>query len=124
VVTFEVKVEVKGDDQSLLKPEMTANVEILAVEKSQVLQVPVKALEIRRNERFVTVRKSDGTEERKPVTIGVTDGVAIEIVSGLQQGDQVVISNRKARSRWQTGNGKDARRPHSPGGMMKKGSRK
>ncbi|MFH2064841.1 MAG: efflux RND transporter periplasmic adaptor subunit [Pseudomonadota bacterium] len=124
VVTFEVKVEVKGQDRNLLKPEMTANVEIMAVEKNGVLLVPLKAIERKRNEQFVTVRKADGTDERKLVTTGVTDGVSVEILSGLQRGSQIAIPSKGAQSRWQVDgdkNGDNARKNPRKMGLMGRG---
>jgi HlyD family secretion protein len=44
VVTFEVKIEVQGKNKLLLKPEMTANVEIIVAEKEGVLLVPYEAI--------------------------------------------------------------------------------
>jgi len=44
VVTFEVTIEVTSRNKGLLKPEMTANVEIIAAEREDVLQVPVEAV--------------------------------------------------------------------------------
>lgn len=120
VVTFEVKVEVKGDDRNLLKPEMTANVEIMAVEQNGVLLAPLKAIERKRNEQFVTVRKADGTDEQKMVTTGVTDGVSVEILSGLQKRDQIVVSSKGAQSRWQRDDDKTGKNPRRTG-LMRKG---
>lgn len=44
VVTFEVKIEVVDERKDLLKPEMTANVEVVIERKEDVLAVPVEAL--------------------------------------------------------------------------------
>lgn len=44
VVTFEVRIEVASDNKAMLKPEMTANVEIVIEKKDDVLYVPVGAV--------------------------------------------------------------------------------
>jgi multidrug efflux pump subunit AcrA (membrane-fusion protein) len=44
VVTFEVKIEVTSDNRMLLKPMMTANVEIVSSEKKDVLLVPMNGV--------------------------------------------------------------------------------
>jgi len=92
VVTFEVKTEITGDQRDLLKPEMTANVEITAVEKDNVILVPVDAVGGKGRERFVTIAEEDGSTEERPVTIGDTDGERMEIVSGLSEGETIVAS--------------------------------
>jgi len=107
VVTFEVKVEVRGPSSRLLKPEMTANVEIVAVEKEDVLLLPAQALGRKRRERFVILPKPDGTEEERTVTTGASDGEKIEIVDGLAEGETVLLPRAGAGSRWRN---PDARR--------------
>ena len=44
VVTFEVKIEVMDRNKSLLKPEMTANIEIIVAQKDAALLVPSEAI--------------------------------------------------------------------------------
>jgi HlyD family secretion protein len=90
-VTFEVKMEVAAEAQSMLKPEMTANIEITAAEKDDTLLVPAGAAVRRvRGQRFVTVVRDDGTKEEVPVEIGITDGTKTEITKGLEVGQTVV----------------------------------
>jgi RND family efflux transporter MFP subunit len=100
VVTFEVKVEVKGPNCGLLKPEMTANVRITAVEKNDVLLLPVNAVVRKRQERIVSVRKADGASEERTVKTGSSDGEMIEIAEGLSEGEKVVMPAGSAQSRW------------------------
>jgi multidrug resistance efflux pump len=100
VVTFEVKIEVKGRNRQFLKPEMTADVEVIAVEKDNVLLVPVTAIERRRSDTFVSLYNSDTTVVRQ-VTIGDSDGEFMEIVEGLKEGDVVSAGSGSMSSRWQ-----------------------
>ena len=102
VVTFEVKIEVQGRDKLLLKPEMTANVEIIVAEKEEALLVPSEAVLRKEQEHFVRVKKDDGSVEERPVQTGISDGVVTEITSGLNQGDTVLYRKGEARSRWRT----------------------
>ncbi len=106
VVTFEVKVEVSGTDQHLLKPEMTANVEIVAVQKESVLLIPVPAMERGKSEYFVTVIK-DGISKMRTIKIGISDGEFIEIISGLSEGEQILIPENASQGRW--GKGEDSK---------------
>lgn len=108
VVTFDVKIEVIGESKELLKPEMTANVEIVAARKADVLHVPVEAVVRRRDARIVKLRtKSNETEERT-VQVGISDGVRQEITAGLEEGDEVEVSVRTAESQWRSGSGAQA----------------
>ena len=102
VVTFEVKIEALGKTKSLLKPEMTANVEIIVAEKEEALLVPAETVLHKEREPFVQVIKDDGSVKERPVQLGISDGVATEITSGVNQGDTVVYHKGKAQSRWRT----------------------
>ena len=64
VVTFEVRIEVISENKGKLKPEMTANVQIVAGERNNVLVVPSAAVTRKQNTYTVTAKKPDGgTEE-------------------------------------------------------------
>ena len=102
VVTFEVKIEVRGRNRSLLKPEMTANVEIIVAEKEEVLMVPSEAVLYKKGGYFVRVQKDDGSIEERPVQAGISNGVVIEIIKGLSQGDTIIYRKGEAQSRWRT----------------------
>ncbi len=100
VVTFEVKIEILGKNKLMLKPEMTANIEIVAQEEKSALLVPVEAVSRKKKLQIVNVQKADGTTEERPVTVGISDGVKIAITSGLSEGETVVIREGEAESRW------------------------
>jgi HlyD family secretion protein len=100
VVTFEVKIEVLGDNKQLLKPEMTANIEIIAQRAENVPLLPVTAVTRKEGKRIVYVQKPDGSSEEREVEVGISDGVEIAILSGLTEGETVVIRKDEADSRW------------------------
>lgn len=105
VVTFEVRIEVLGEKKQLLKPEMTANIEIIADREEDALLVPVEAVFRMRGKRFATVQKADGATEEREVQVGITDGVNMAIASGLTEGEAVVVYKGEAESRWRSMSG-------------------
>jgi hypothetical protein len=110
VVTFEVKVEVTSPEKHLLRPEMTANLEVLIAEKSGVLLAPNDALLRKAGRLTVTVRQHDGTTEEREVRTGISDGKNTEVTSGLAGGEQVVRGTN-ADSKWQGQGQNQSRRP-------------
>ena len=104
VVTFEVKIEVEGENRRLLKPEMTANIEVLVYEKVDALLVPVEAVSRRRGTPVVRVPGASDTAEQRAVTIGMTNGEHVEILSGLNEGDAIELRENATQSRWQGDN--------------------
>jgi HlyD family secretion protein len=121
VVTFEVKIEVLGERKSLLKPEMTANVEIVADEKDDALLVPSEALVRKDGRRFAAVLEADGTTQERPVETGLDDGTQVEITSGLKEGETVVVRKGEVESRWRQGSNNAARQGRMTQRMMSGG---
>ncbi|OHA34239.1 MAG: hypothetical protein A2928_03165 [Candidatus Taylorbacteria bacterium RIFCSPLOWO2_01_FULL_45_15b] len=82
-----------NDDPRILSG-MTANVEIIVDEKKGVLVVPQRAIESRDENKFVQALISGEVVEIE-VTTGLRSAEGeIEIVSGLREGDKVLVSPR------------------------------
>jgi HlyD family secretion protein len=100
VVTFEVKIEITGDDKALLKPLMTTNVTIVIERHENVVAVATEGLVRRKGHWFALAVKDAGGVEEREVKIGLTDGTMTEIASGLQDGERVQIQRNEAASKW------------------------
>jgi HlyD family secretion protein len=118
VVSYDVVLAARNPELKLL-PGMTANVKIQTALKADVLKVPVTALRVRIADaevahpaRPTAARESgDGTPGRlylverdgsvKPVLVrlGITDGTAVEVLSGdVREGQPVVVGTGEARA--------------------------
>lgn len=73
-----------------IRPGMGATLKIATIEKKGVLLVPSRAVRNAGSQKIVTVAFNGGPQNLV-VQTGVTDGSSIEIISGLEQGQQVVI---------------------------------
>jgi len=121
VVTFEVRIEILSKNKSLLKPEMTTNIEVIVAEKDDVLAIPVGALSRVHGQYFVSIQKVDGTTEEREVEIGINNGEMVEIVSGLAESDTVVVSGGAGFSQWKREGGPGGNNPaRLMGGMKRK----
>ncbi len=75
-----------------LKPGMNATVQISAVNKTDILTLPPEAVLDMRGRKMVRIVGEDGQPGRpQPVVAGVSSYDRIEIISGLAEGDVVVI---------------------------------
>jgi HlyD family secretion protein len=93
VTTFEVRVSINNPGGEL-KANMTANAEILLDEHKGVLTVPENAVvyDGQKNASVQVPDKGQKDGARKvPVTVGLSNGSVTEILSGLKDGDQVVL---------------------------------
>ena len=119
VVTFEVKLEVTSPEKNLLRPEMTAGVEILIAEKNNALLVPTDSLLRKRGKATVTVQKTGAVSEEREVGVGISDGKMVEITSGLTDGETVIVRNGGLDSKWQ-GQGQGPNRSQNPARTMQR----
>jgi HlyD family secretion protein len=93
VTTFEVRVSINNPGGEL-KANMTANAEIILDEHKGVLMVPESAV-MYDNQKKASVeipdKKQKEGKRKVPVTVGLSNGSVTEILSGLKEGDQVVL---------------------------------
>jgi HlyD family secretion protein len=93
VTTFEVRVSISNPGGEL-KAEMTANAEVILDEHKNVLQIPEGAILYDKDKKAsVEVpdpRAKDG-KKKLAVNIGISNGAKTELLSGLKEGDEVVL---------------------------------
>ena len=81
----------------VMRSGMTANVTFVTEQKQGVLRVPSEA--VRREEGRTTVqlpgRTGPGRPEIKAVETGATDGKWVEVISGLSEGDSVLVRSKR-----------------------------
>ena len=89
VVKYIVVVALDGEQGGLLRPEMTASVQI-KLETRSVLAVPARA--IRREDGADVVYVLSGDEAvSRPVRVGWREGPWAEIVDGLAEGERILV---------------------------------
>ncbi|MBM2826733.1 MAG: family efflux transporter, subunit, partial [Dehalococcoidia bacterium] len=93
VTSYQVSLGI-GEGQGI-KAGMTAFAEIVYASKENVITVPSRAVTRQGRNQMVKVMV-DGKPQAKEVKTGITDGSKIEVVEGLQEGEQVVIPNSTA----------------------------
>ncbi len=81
-----------ADQLALLRLGMSAVIEIVVSEKDDALMVPIEAVFVLDNQPSVLVNK-DGEVTRRPVELGEVTVNAIEVVTGVFAGDELVIPN-------------------------------
>ena len=92
VVTYGVTVAIK-DPHHRLKPDMTATVEVTVSARPNALVVPDEAVKPENLESFVGVLPPGATTPvKRKVVIGASDGTNTQIVSGLKDGEVVVLA--------------------------------
>jgi len=93
VVNYEVILDIEKKNISKLRPEMTANVVATTGTRKNVLTIPKAAVK-REGKETYTVMQVDGKLVDRPIELGWRDDKVIQVVSGLEDGDQVGIPNK------------------------------
>ena len=93
VVTYQVKASlVLAADAPRPAPGMNARGQIITESKPNLLVVPPRAIRKSGNDQVVDVRR-DGSIVAQVVTTGATDTGQVEVVTGLVEGDVVVVAS-------------------------------
>jgi HlyD family secretion protein len=93
VTTFEVRVSI-NNPEGVLKAMMTANAEIILEEHKGVLQIPEGAIVYDKDKKAsveVPAPKAKEGKKKVAVNIGISNGAKTELLSGLKEGDEVVL---------------------------------
>lgn len=91
IVTYNVTVDMEPSDLAV-RPMMTAAVDMIVARKEEALLVPIRALRRDRQGRYVEELRN-GAPARLPVSTGLTNAEYAEVLSGLEEGQQVIVSS-------------------------------
>jgi HlyD family secretion protein len=95
VMTYDVPISIQGADNLPLLVGMTANVVIQTGSVENALLIPTMALAKSSGMYYVEVPNTldaQGAPESVPVEVGLSDGTYTQIVRGLVEGDQVLVT--------------------------------
>ena len=95
-VQFTIKADVDIDSSTRIRAGYSANAEIELESKDSVLVIKEALLQFNRitEKPFVELLKENGRFQTKNVEIGISDGINVEIIEGIKEGDEVKIWNK------------------------------
>ncbi len=91
-IQFEIKAAVTIPEDAFIRAGYSANAEIVLKRAENVLTVPESTIEFHGDSAFVQWVKQETPEqlfERRPVKVGLSDGIKIEILEGLTLDDKI-----------------------------------
>jgi RND family efflux transporter MFP subunit len=91
VVNYIVLLEFDGQDSFILRPEMTAHVELQVEQRPGVLTLARRAIRREDGQQFVTVRR-DGVWVDQQIVAGWRTDHRVEIAKGLAEGEMVQLN--------------------------------
>lgn len=94
VVTFDLDVVITDKKFSMLKPGMSADLQVIVNKVEDTLIVPVTA--VRAEGRKQSLQSPTG--ETIAIKIGPSDGTNVAVTEGVKEGDEVVLNNQRANN--------------------------
>jgi len=92
ITIFKVKIEVTGEGISLLKPMMTANVEIISNKIPDTLYLAREAINKDDDGRFAIILEA-GMPKKARIKPGIRNPIYSQILSGLVNGQEVIVGD-------------------------------
>jgi hypothetical protein len=86
-----------GDGDSEAVPGMAVSVKFVLYSKKDALAVPAACVHEEDDKHFVCFPSADGGENRREVTVGRTDDGRTEILTGLREGDQILLERAASK---------------------------
>lgn len=87
---FDIEINLTAPDSVELRAGYSANADIIIRRAEDALQIPERLLLFEGDSIFVEVQTDAGMVEKRPVTLGLSDGVNAEITEGIAESTLVV----------------------------------
>ncbi|WP_242121009.1 efflux RND transporter periplasmic adaptor subunit [Aestuariivivens sediminicola] len=98
-VQFTIKADVEVASSKNIRAGYSANAEIEVENKDSVLVIKEALVQFNRftDNPFVEVLEEDGTFKKKEVRLGTSDGIIVEILDGVEEGDKIKVWNKASK---------------------------
>ena len=90
-ILFEMKAAMNIPSNVFVRAGYSANAEIILDKRENILTIPESSVEFNVDTAFVYVVTNEKSQEfeRKPIKIGLSDGIKIEVTEGLKENDKI-----------------------------------
>lgn len=87
---FDIEISLHDIGDSFLRAGYSANADIIITKKTDIILVPERLVSMSDSVITVEVQDTAGNIETRDVTTGLSDGINIEIATGLEEGELIV----------------------------------
>ena len=92
ITIFKVKIEIVGSGKNILRPMMSANIDIATAHAKDTLYISRGAVRKNEGETYVAVLE-DGKPRKLAVEIGLQNPIHAQVLSGLEAGQKVILGD-------------------------------
>ncbi|MGB0293310.1 MAG: efflux RND transporter periplasmic adaptor subunit [Flavobacteriaceae bacterium] len=95
-VQFKIEGDVEVGDEFLVRAGYSANASLILERKENILVIPEALLQFDRTTEkpFIEVETGEQQFERRDIEVGISDGINIEILSGVEENDKIKEWNK------------------------------
>ena len=95
-VQFKIEAELALDDDTFVRAGYSANGALVVNSKTDIMVIPEAVLQFdrRTQQPFVEIEISDQNFERRELETGLSDGIKVEVLSGVEMTDNIKIWNK------------------------------
>ena len=95
-VQFKIEGDVSLDNSFFIRAGYSANASLVLEEKDSVLALKEAWLQFDKETEkpFVEVKTGENTYERRDLETGISDGIFVEILSGITEEDEIKVWNK------------------------------
>jgi HlyD family secretion protein len=100
-VQFEIEgTLVEREDKVFIRAGLSANASIILEKAEDVLTIKESLVQFDKETKkpFVEIETGDQQFERKDITLGISDGINVEVVEGLSKEDKIKVWNKTAET--------------------------
>lgn len=92
ITIFKVKIEILGSGKNILKPMMSANIEIVTASAKDTLYLSRGAVR-KEGKGFYVVILENGKPKKFPIETGIENPIHTQVLSGLKKGQKVILGD-------------------------------
>ncbi|HPF97479.1 MAG: efflux RND transporter periplasmic adaptor subunit [Flavobacteriaceae bacterium] len=94
-IQFEIKGSLKNMDSTFIRAGLSANASIILGKAEDVLAIKEALVNYDENQKpYVEVEVGDQKFERRDVELGISDGIFVEVKSGVTESDKIKVWNK------------------------------
>lgn len=93
-IQFEIKADVKLKSEEFIRAGYSANADIVLARVDSVLAVPESVVQFDKDTAFVEIETEPQIFEKRIVELGLSDGIHIEVLSGLSKEEKIKVPLR------------------------------
>jgi HlyD family secretion protein len=92
-IQFEIRADVKLREKHFIRAGYSATADIVLDRRDSVMIIQESLLQFEKGKTFVEIQTSENQFEKKEILCGLSDGLQIEVISGLNMQDKIKVWN-------------------------------